>query len=235
MKQIIKKLAIVLSVALVCAPMGAMAANKLIVKDATGVIDKMVVTDSGYIGVGLNAPIVGIHAKGSTIPSTQILSQYVGSDPNGSGGFLAYRNNPSTTNNGLPQSGNRIGYMLFGSFGSDGISPRNAAGLVSVADGTWSATTNPAAFYFEVAGPTGTGRIERMRIASTGNVGIGTTAPTQKLEINGGLRLNTGVAKPACTASTRGTLWFQLDPANDILYVCAQSAGAPIWKAVTMN
>ncbi len=40
-----------------------------------------------------------------------------------------------------------------------------------------------------------------------GSVGIGTTSPSQKLEVNGGVRLNTVTAKPTCDASVRGTFW----------------------------
>ena len=47
----------------------------------------------------------------------------------------------------------------------------------------------------------------------SGNVGIGTTAPVEKVEVNGGLRLNPSATTtlPTCTAERRGTLWFQRD------------------------
>jgi len=42
-------------------------------------------------------------------------------------------------------------------------------------------------------------------IRLSGNVGIGTTSPGQVLEVNGGARLNTATAKPACSSTVRGT------------------------------
>jgi hypothetical protein len=62
--------------------------------------------------------------------------------------------------------------------------------------------------------------------ATLGNVGIGTTAPGAKLEVNGGIRLNTATAKPTCDASQRGTLWFTQGGAGvkDTLEVCAKDA-----------
>lgn len=42
------------------------------------------------------------------------------------------------------------------------------------------------------------------------NVGVGTITPGAKLEINGGLRLNTATARPACVSGSRGTLWVTL-------------------------
>ena len=48
---------------------------------------------------------------------------------------------------------------------------------------------------------------ERARISSTGNLGVGTNNPGQKMEVNGGVRLNTVAAKPTCDATVRGTVW----------------------------
>ncbi len=61
---------------------------------------------------------------------------------------------------------------------------------------------------------------------STGNVGIGTTSPGQKLEVNGGIRLNTTTAKPTCDSTRRGTLWFTqgTSGAKDAFEVCTKTA-----------
>lgn len=72
-------------------------------------------------------------------------------------------------------------------------------------------------------------------IAITGNVGIGTTGPTQKLEINGGMRLNTATAKPTCDSAVRGTFWFTQSGAGvkDAVEVCAKDAGdAYAWRTI---
>jgi hypothetical protein len=67
---------------------------------------------------------------------------------------------------------------------------------------------------------------ELMRIKSTGNVGIGITTPGQKLEVNGGIRLNTATSKPTCDSSVRGTLWFaqRASGVKDDLEICAKDA-----------
>lgn len=39
------------------------------------------------------------------------------------------------------------------------------------------------------------------------NVGIGTQNPASKLEVDGGLRLNAGGARPSCASGIRGTVW----------------------------
>ncbi len=70
-----------------------------------------------------------------------------------------------------------------------------------------------------------------------GGVGIGTTAASVKLEVNGGVRLNTDAVSPDCTEATRGTLWFQKDATvapghNDRMGICAQVDGAYRWVSL---
>ena len=68
-----------------------------------------------------------------------------------------------------------------------------------------------------------------------GNVGIGTTNPSQKLEVNGGVRYNTATAKPTCDSTVRGTTWFtQGAPGvKDTFEVCAKDAAdAYAWRTL---
>ncbi|RMD59713.1 hypothetical protein D6833_11055, partial [Candidatus Parcubacteria bacterium] len=53
-------------------------------------------------------------------------------------------------------------------------------------------------------------------------IGIDTAFPERELEINGGVRLNTTKARPACTETMRGTLWITQNPAGtpDSVAVC---------------
>lgn len=61
---------------------------------------------------------------------------------------------------------------------------------------------------------------------SSGNVGIGVIDPVVKLEINGGVRLNTDETRPSCDASLRGTLWFTKGGSGvkDVLEICAKDS-----------
>jgi hypothetical protein len=69
-----------------------------------------------------------------------------------------------------------------------------------------------------------------------GALGIGTTtAPTEKLEVNGGVKLNTTSAKPTCSATTRGTFWFTQGATGvkDSVQVCAKdAANAYAWRTI---
>ncbi|MDO8507528.1 MAG: hypothetical protein Q7S53_03090 [bacterium] len=70
---------------------------------------------------------------------------------------------------------------------------------------------------------------------ATGNIGIGTNNPTEKLEVNGGMRLNTTTAKPTCDATHRGTFWVNQGAAGvkDDVEVCAKDAAdAYAWRTI---
>ena len=245
-KTVVAAVAVLAALAL---PMVAGAAgDKLIVQDGnikvqSAGVDKMVVTDQGFVGVGTNAPLNAILAKGNSYTTTQIISHYTGAEPSVSGGFIAKKNNVSTTNGGLPVSGDRIGYMLFGSVGTDNFD-KNAAGFGAYAESAWTNTSFPAYFAIETAAPSSV-RTEKMRITGNGNVGIGSKLPNSKLEVNGGVRVYpvsasantetpTAVAKPACNASTRGTIWFTPSVTDDVLEVCAKIGGSYAFKTITL-
>jgi hypothetical protein len=119
-----------------------------------------------------------------------------------------------------------LGYILFGSY--NGTAPVQAAGFTAAADAAWSATSTPALFSFATTAIGSTARLERMRITSAGLIGIGTTAPEQELEVNGGIRLNTSTAQPLCnaTSNARGTLWVTKGGTGvaDTVEICVKDA-----------
>lgn len=68
-----------------------------------------------------------------------------------------------------------------------------------------------------------------------GGVGIGTNSASQKLEVNGGIRLNTADSKPTCSVSVRGTFWAvqSAGGVKDTVEVCAKDAGdAYAWRVI---
>jgi hypothetical protein len=54
----------------------------------------------------------------------------------------------------------------------------------------------------------GTANTERMRITKDGNVGIGDTTPAQRLEVSNIMRLTPTDDVPACTSSTKGSIYY---------------------------
>lgn len=226
-KTSIAAVAIVAALAL---PVVAGAENKLKVQDGTGT-DVVVISDLGRIGIGLGnnvEPGGPIFAKGTAANVFQASNYYeykaAGTNPavNISPNFTLLRTNEATVNEGRPRTNDALGYFGFGSYIS-GV--KYSAFIFAKAESNWTATAYPTYLSFLTA--QATGGVERMRITSVGNVGVGTIAPAQKLEVNGGVRMNTAVVRPVCSAAVRGTLWFeQKNTAGvaDTMAVCAKGA-----------
>lgn len=154
--------------------------------DFTGLVSIGTPTPTAALDVsnGLLTLVLGADS-GSTTGTRTVNTQKVariGSYPYGSGGTvpvaLAILSNTSTSNN-----------ITIGG----GTSIMSAANLISFNTTDASTTT-----------PTGT---ERMRITSTGNVGIGTAAPAQALEVNGEVKIDSfGAATSAGVCVLSGVL-----------------------------
>jgi hypothetical protein len=160
--------------------------------------------------------------------------------------FVAQANAfPGTSTNGSFNSGN----VVVVSSNSAGV---DVGGMVSL--GGYRGTTALGAVFAGVRGAKENGTdndvrgylglyttdngntfAERARLASTGNLGVGTTNPGQKIEVNGGVRLNTATAKPTCDATARGTFWVAQQGAGveDSVEVCVKNAAdAFVWRTV---
>jgi hypothetical protein len=67
---------------------------------------------------------------------------------------------------------------------------------------------------------------ERMRIIENGNIGIGTTAPNSKLQINGYIQLATTSGNAPSTSDCDENTEYgrmKIDEVNNLLYICTQS------------
>jgi hypothetical protein len=88
-----KTITLAAAVSLVClSSAGAMAANKLIVKDSGGAADMFVVTDTGRIGVGTNNPTTSIQMQNTASTIPQFRGKYVGTTASGGAGFFGMHN-----------------------------------------------------------------------------------------------------------------------------------------------
>jgi hypothetical protein len=108
----------------------------------------------------------------------------------------------------------------------------NPVALSMNSEETFSTTSRGANIVFATTPQGSTARSERLRVAGNGNVGVGTPVPNQKLEVNGGIRLNTGTTKPTCDSNARGTFWVTQSSPSDVVEVCVQLDGALVWKAL---
>ena len=180
-------------------------------------------TTSGTNNISYNSGNVGI---GTTTPGTQlhivrpVIGQAVTVDTYGAAPDIRFRRAEGTVANPSAVTFNKaIGAITAVGYGTNGFSPFR--GLISFnASENWtdSAQGTFIAFYNTATG--GTTTSEKMRIDPSGNVGIGTTAPLFKLDVNGeinatGLRIN---GTPISTGGPGGPVtWAQVDKSTSSL------------------
>ncbi|MDC0980162.1 tail fiber domain-containing protein [Bdellovibrionales bacterium] len=131
------------------------------------------------------------------------------------GGARGSASSPSAT-----LGGDQLGQIAFRGFGTDWNS---GAQIRGVAAADWSGTDDkPAYLSFNTTSDGNSIPLERVRITEDGNVGIGTTNPSEKLNVIGNIAIPTGKANGAFGAMRGSTfvpmLWKDT-AATDIVYL----------------
>ena len=158
----------------------------------TSNIERMRITSAGNVGIGTTNP----GAKLDVNNEVQIDTYSAGTTIAHNAGYIKLLSDAKT--GWAP--GDEFGKIEFYNRDTSGIGARNAASIRAVNNtGNGSSTTTfegELAFYTSLYN---TAEAEAVRIDSAGNVGIGTSSPGGKLEINGG----TGVATSGGTLIVR--------------------------------
>ncbi|MCT2406776.1 hypothetical protein NZD88_04295 [Chryseobacterium antibioticum] len=188
-----------------------------------------VIKDSGNVGVGTNSPTEKLHVNGRVkiVDGSQGASKVLTSDANGVSTWASLPN--TTANNGLTKIGNnlQLGGTLakatdiatagfnttFSGTGNLGIGtsspvsgskvniqggPLNIGNITQYAGGLQVKNldgSKPILLAYD------TSNSEKFRIGAGGNVGIGTTAPTERLDVEGNARIR---SIPTTSLGSRG-------------------------------
>jgi hypothetical protein len=87
---------------------------------------------------------------------------------------------------------NNDGLLRISACGDDGVNATEAGRIEFSVDGTPGENNMPGRFVVLTNSATGTTPSERLRITSAGNVGIGLTAPNERLEVAGNIHVSGG-------------------------------------------
>jgi len=179
--------------------------------DKTTISDIGDILTAGNFGSGLqlapgSTPLTGpvgvfhVASEGNASNAPAFLAQHV-AFPTTAGGssfftgtapnFSFYRiNRKDDGTYVLPMAGNALGYFNFGSLNTTqdpNLGGRNNIAAMYVrAESTWSSLTDTPTYFWWASTSVGGAFVERMRLSSAGNLGIGvTTTPTSKLQVVG--------------------------------------------------
>jgi hypothetical protein len=136
--------------------------------------DYIVINTSGNVGIGETAPSDLLHIKGAASTNQAVAFRVQNTNASGQASITLAAQGVSVNTNLLMTGSSYFPYGALGA-GMLGLYHYNT-GIVLMADGNG---------YIDFASG---GNTSRMRLTSGGNLGIGTTSPSSKLEVNGVVR-----------------------------------------------
>jgi hypothetical protein len=136
-------------------------------------------------GVALGGALTGTAAFTAISNALAGPQLYLTNNYNGSGSYCPFIVlDKERGTGGAVQSQDRL-FQILGR-GHDGTEFKSAAGIRAVVDGSVSTGVVPGRLVFSTADSVTGTETERMRINANGNVGIGTTSPTERLHVSSG-------------------------------------------------
>ena len=145
--------------------------SNLVFRNGTGSTERLRIDSSGNVGVGESSPDQRLHVKTTSDDVAKLESTSNGNGPN-----LTFEHTGSS-----PADNDVIGKITFN--GTNDANQQTTFGNIQVISSDVSDGSEDGAFTFNTRAAGSFA--ERMRIDSSGNVGIGTSSPGHNLEVKG--------------------------------------------------
>ncbi len=158
----------------------------------------MVITDDGRIGFGTSDPVERFEFRGPGDNDFQITSANT-NPPN----YILYNTGGSLEEPGPLATNGEIGSFIVKTHDGNGIV--ETGGFRFYMDGVATPGSAPSRFVINTTPSGSTNQVERIVVRNTGNVGIGTNEPSQRLDVNGNLRVR-NLTKGAVVSDANGNL-----------------------------
>lgn len=197
-----------------------------------GGAESMRVDSTGRLLIGLtssNAAFSGKLQVEGTSDAYSSLVRYSSSAGGAPAFYLARSKSATLGTNTIVASGDTLGSLIFA--GANGTGYSDAAYIQCAVDGTPGASADmPGRLVFATSADGSATPTERMRITSTGSVGIGTTTPSAMLQVTGNSSTSAlkvpnieEVATISATAAT-GTIAYDITTQSVLYYTSNASA-----------
>lgn len=156
---------------------------------------------NGDIGIGITSPLALFTVSGqgtAQAPVSGSVAQFVGVDANPLRLTFDTHNNANTSGTAFMFRRSRgtaaspsalvandvLGSLNFRGYGATAYAAGSTALMTAKAVGTFTDTSMPTAITFDTTATTSVTALERVRIDSTGNIGVGSTSPYAKLSVH---------------------------------------------------
>jgi hypothetical protein len=158
--------------------------RSFVVEDSTNPDSTPFVIDAaGAVAIGSGTPVGKLYVASESASAT-IVSARIGTSPGGA--FLTRSANGTLASPTIVLNNDNTGQLVFQ--GYDGANWFTSSSIIGAIDGTPGIADVPGRLTFNTAADGAPTATERMRIDNAGNVGIGTSSPTAKLDVSGSIK-----------------------------------------------